>query len=49
MSTTMATDPSTHTLDWDGSGWSIDLGVKIPLAFDDREDCVRLTREKRIR
>jgi len=34
---------------YNGSGWSLDIGARIPFAFDDRENCVRLTRRKKIR
>jgi len=49
VSTSMTQEPPERSLDWQGSGWSVDLGVKIPMAFDDRQNCVRLTREKKIR
>ena len=36
----------TNNLVYQGSGWSVDVGLKIPIAFDDRENCARLTRNK---
>lgn len=39
----------TGTVSYNGSGWSLDIGAKIPFAFDDRENCVRLTKRKKIK
>ncbi len=38
--------PTRGFLVYHGSGWSLDVGVKIPMSFDDRQNCVRLTKEK---
>jgi len=46
VSTSIPEIPGESLVVYNGSGWSIDVGVKIPFAFDDRENCVRLTREK---
>ena len=37
---------SSGSVVYQGSGWSLDVGFKIPIAFDDRQNCVRLTRDK---
>jgi len=31
-------------LAYHGSAWSFDLGIKIPMSFDERQNCVRLTK-----
>ncbi|MEN8157855.1 MAG: hypothetical protein ABFS10_12970 [Bacteroidota bacterium] len=36
----------TTSLVYQGSGWSVDLGIKIPFSFDDRQNCVRLTKKR---
>lgn len=40
----LAGGPVEGTLEYHGSGWSFDVGIKIPMSFDDRQNCVRLTR-----
>lgn len=36
---------SRGSLLYHGSGWSFDIGIKIPMSFDDRQNCVRLTKD----
>jgi hypothetical protein len=36
--------PTAGRLEYQGSGWSFDVGIKIPMSFDERQNCVRLTR-----
>lgn len=40
----LAGRPVEGTLEYHGSGWSFDVGIKIPMSFDERQNCVRLTR-----
>jgi len=49
VSTSLNEVPEQSTITYFGSGWSLDIGVKVPMSFDDRQDCVRLTRRKRSR
>ncbi|MFH0759058.1 MAG: hypothetical protein V2B15_17355 [Bacteroidota bacterium] len=44
--TSVPESPVENSVSYNGSGWSLDVGVKIPFAFDDRENCVRLTKER---
>ena len=44
VSAELAGGPTPGTLEYHGSGWSFDVGIKIPMSFDDRQNCVRLTR-----
>ncbi|MFO7668699.1 MAG: hypothetical protein R6W31_03485 [Bacteroidales bacterium] len=44
VTSSLAGGLDTGTLVYHGSGWSLDVGVKIPMSFDDRQNCVRLTR-----
>ncbi len=46
VSTSVTEVPAENSVSYNGSGWSVDVGVKIPFAFDDRENCVRLTKQK---
>lgn len=45
VSSSLATGASSAQIQYHGSGWSFDVGVKIPMSFDDRQNCVRLTRD----
>jgi hypothetical protein len=38
--------PAGTSITYNGSAWSFDIGIKIPMSFDDRENCVRLTKKK---
>jgi hypothetical protein len=51
ISTSIPESPEASSLTYNGSGWSVDLGIKIPFSSDDREDCVKLPvkREKKER
>lgn len=40
----LAGGPTPGSLEYHGSGWNISVGIKIPMSFDDRQNCVRLTR-----
>lgn len=44
VTSTLAGGPAEGILAYRGSGWSLDVGIKIPMSFDDRQNCVRLTR-----
>ena len=46
VTSTLPGGPIVNGLVYHGSGWSFDIGVKIPMAFDDRQNCVRLTKKK---
>jgi hypothetical protein len=45
IATTFPGDTETSFLYYYGSGWSVDLGVKIPMSFDDRDHCVKISRK----
>lgn len=45
VSSSLAGGSSTASLLYHGNGWSFDVGIKIPMSFDDRQNCVRLTRD----
>lgn len=40
----LAGGPTVGSLEYHGSGWNISFGIKIPMSFDERQNCVRLTR-----
>ena len=44
VSAELAGGPTRGTLEYHGSAWSFDVGIKIPMSFDDRQNCIRLTR-----
>lgn len=44
VSAELAGGTSTGSLEYHGNAWSFDVGIKIPMSFDDRQNCVRLTR-----
>jgi len=45
VNSTLSGAVSTASTVYHGSGWSFDVGIKIPMSFDDRQNCVRLTRD----
>jgi len=45
VSSSLAGGTSMANLLYHGSGWSFDVGIKIPMSFDDRQNCVRLTKD----
>jgi hypothetical protein len=47
VSTPVEEIPEATPLVYGGSGWLLDIGVRIPMGFDDRQDCVRLTGRNR--
>ena len=44
VSSSLASGETSGTLAYHGSAWSFDVGVKVPMSFDDRQNCVRLTK-----
>ncbi|MCP4314192.1 MAG: hypothetical protein GY790_23310 [Bacteroidetes bacterium] len=46
VTSTLSGGATTGVLAYHGSGWSFDVGIKIPMSFDDRQNCVRLTKKK---
>ncbi len=44
VSAELAGGPTGGTLEYHGSAWSFEVGIKIPMSFDDRQNCIRLTR-----
>jgi hypothetical protein len=45
VSSSLVGGTSRASLLYHGNGWSFDVGIKIPMSFDDRQNCVRLTRD----
>jgi len=46
VSNTLPETPSPSTLTYRGSGWSVDLGIKIPFRFGDGGNCGKLPERK---
>jgi hypothetical protein len=46
VTTNLPESPGTSALLYHGNGWSLDVGVKVPLSFRERTNCVNLTRKK---
>ncbi len=46
VTSSLAGGPETGNLVYQGSGWSFDVGIKIPMSFDERQNCVKLTKKK---
>lgn len=42
ISNTVPENPSSNTLSYNGSGWSVDLGIKVPFRFSERGKCGQL-------
>ncbi|MCK5137926.1 MAG: hypothetical protein KAR19_19220 [Bacteroidales bacterium] len=42
ISNTVPADPSGTTIIYNGSGWSVDLGIKVPFRFNEKGKCGKL-------